>query len=125
MAVRTIDTGLPQSPLLAVATLANGVLCTTQVPQLADGGFETGSMLEQARRTFANLDQTLRAAGGSLSDLMQVLIYLTDVGEVAHVNTAWDELMPTPRPNRGVIGTSALAIPGIGIEVVAYAAIDA
>jgi 2-iminobutanoate/2-iminopropanoate deaminase len=60
------------------AVIADGVLYTAHVPLRADGSIETGPIERQAELTFANLKQTVEAAGGTLADVTQVLVYLTD-----------------------------------------------
>ncbi|MBV9704977.1 MAG: RidA family protein, partial [Methylobacteriaceae bacterium] len=59
------------------AVTADGVLYTAQIPIREDGSIETGDMSLQADLTFANLKRTVEAAGGTLDDVTQVLVYLT------------------------------------------------
>jgi enamine deaminase RidA (YjgF/YER057c/UK114 family) len=116
-----VNTGLPEVAPIAWATTAAGHLWTAQVPIRDDKTFETGDITDQARLTFDNLRRTLEAAGGTLADVVQVIIHLTDVGEAAAISGVWTEFFQPPYPNRAVIGTPALAIPGIRIELTATA----
>ncbi len=56
---------------------ADGVLYTAQIPIRTDGSIESGSIEKQADLTFDNLKKTIEAAGGTLADVTQVLVYLT------------------------------------------------
>jgi enamine deaminase RidA (YjgF/YER057c/UK114 family) len=87
----------------------------------ADGRIETGPVAEQARLTLDNLRQALAAAGAGLADVAQVLVYLTDIGDMAAVDAVYREYFRPPYPNRSAVAVSALAVPGMRIEIVVYA----
>lgn len=119
-----IDTGLP--PLaqpFSWAVRAAGLLFTAHGPVQADGSIDTGPIEDQARLTFANLRQAVQAAGGTLQDVTQVLIYMTDVKDMALIDRVYREFFEPPYPNRSSMGVAGLVVPGMKIEIVAYAAI--
>ena len=75
-----IDTGLaPTKSPLEWAVCADGRLYTALISTKPDGTLETGDITAQTIRTFDNLKQVLAAAGGTMADVAQVLIYLTEV----------------------------------------------
>jgi 2-iminobutanoate/2-iminopropanoate deaminase len=116
-----IDTGLP--PLrqpFSWAVKSAGMLFTAHGPVRKDGSIDTGPVEDQARLTFANLRMTLEAAGGTLDDVAQVLIYMTDVADMPVIDQIYREFFSAPYPNRSSAGV-ALVVPGMKIEVVAYA----
>ena len=120
-----VDTGLP--PLaqpFSWAVKARGLLFTAHGPVRADGSIDTGTIEDQARLTFGNLQRAVAAAGGSLEDVTQVLIYMTDVKDMPQVDRVYREFFSPPYPNRSSMGVSGLVVPGMKIEIVAYAAID-
>ena len=121
---QVIDTGLPalKQPF-SWAVKSAGIVFTAHGPVHADGRIDTGPVEDQARLTFANLRRTLQAAGGSLQDVAQVLVYLTDIGDMARVDAVYREFFEAPYPNRSSVGVSALAVPGMRIEIVAYAVV--
>jgi len=124
--MQPIATGLPEIGVpLEWAVLSRGQLYTAQVPIRADGSFETGAFADQVALTFANLAQTLRAAGGGLASLTQVLVYLTDPADIAEFNRLYRQFFQAPFPNRALLVVAALAVPGMKVELVAYAEIDA
>lgn len=65
----------------------------------------------------------VEAAGGSLRNVVQVIIYLTGVSEYPVVNDVWTTSFSEPWPNRATLGVAALAVPGMKIEIVATAVI--
>ncbi|HEX4564571.1 MAG TPA: Rid family hydrolase, partial [Solirubrobacteraceae bacterium] len=77
----------------------------------------------QARLTFENLRTVLEDAGASFDDVVKVTAFLTDASrlrEYAHVR---NEFITGPSPASTVVEVSALALPGMMIEVEAIAAL--
>jgi enamine deaminase RidA (YjgF/YER057c/UK114 family) len=119
-----VDTGLP--PLkqpFSWAVKAAGLLFTAHGPVRPDGTIDTGPIEGQARLTFGNLQRAVTAAGGGLADVTQVLIYMTDVSDMPAIDAVYREFFEAPYPNRSSMGVSALVVPGMKIEIVAYAVI--
>ncbi|MFO1149960.1 MAG: RidA family protein [Alsobacter sp.] len=103
------------------AVTADGVLYTAQIPIREDGGIETGDIDAQADLTFGNLKRTLEAAGGTLEDVTQVLVYLTRKEDFAGMNAVYRRYFSKPYPNRATVIVAGLMVPGATIEIVAYA----
>ncbi len=118
---RALDTGLkaPNAPL-EWATIADGVIYCAHIPLYPDGRIETGDVKTQTRVTFDNLKRTVEAAGGSMDDVTQVLIYLPDPADFPGMNEVYASVFAKPYPNRATI-VAQLMVPGARIEIVAYA----
>ena len=74
---------------------------------------ETMEMVEgdievQIRRIFDNLQAVARAAGGELSDIAKLNIFLCDLGNFSIVNEVMAEYFTEPYPARAAIGVAAL-----------------
>ena len=74
---------------------------------------ETMEMVEgnielQIRRVFDNLQAVAKAAGGDLSDIAKLNIFLCDLGNFAIVNEVMAEYFTEPYPARAAIGVAAL-----------------
>ncbi|MGY6519927.1 MAG: RidA family protein [Lysobacteraceae bacterium] len=67
-----------------------------------------GDIAEEARQVFANLKAVCEAAGGDLSSLVRVGIYLTDLGDFEAVNAVMAEVFAQPYPARSTIQVAAL-----------------
>lgn len=117
-----VETGIPptKSPL-EWAVSADGVLYTALIATKPDGSLETGDITAQATRTLDNLRQVVAAAGGTMADVNQVLIYLTDAADAPAMNAVYRTYFDQPFPNRATVVISALLAPGAIIEIVAYA----
>jgi enamine deaminase RidA (YjgF/YER057c/UK114 family) len=103
------------------AVTADGILYTAQIPIYADGKIETGDIEKQADLTFDNLKKTVAAAGGTLADVTQVLVYLTGKEHFAKMNEVYRRYFSKPYPNRATVIVAGLMVPGAVIEIVAYA----
>lgn len=80
------------------------------------GHMVDGDIEIQARRVFDNLKAVCMAAGGNLSDIVRVGIYVTDLGHFAQVNAVMAEYFAKPYPARSTIEVSALP-KGAWVEV--------
>lgn len=74
---------------------------------------ETMEMVEgdiklQIHRVFQNLRAVTNAAGGDLSDIVKLNIFLTDLSDFPHVNEVMAEYFQQPYPARAAIGVAAL-----------------
>ena len=78
--------------------------------------------LEPAKAA-ANLRHAVQAAGGTLADVAQVLIYMTDVADMPAIDAVYREFFEPPYPNRSSAAVAALVVPGMKLEIVAYAII--
>ncbi len=121
---RVLDVGLPalKQPF-SWAVAARGILFTAHGPVRTDGTIDTGSIEAQAELTFSNLQRTLEAAGGTLADVTQVLIYMTDVTDMPAIDAVYRTFFSPPYPNRSSVGGVQLVVPGMKIEIVAYAVV--
>jgi len=118
---QVIKTGLPEAGApIEWAVQADGAVYTALIPIRADGSVDTGGIEGQARLTFENLKKTMQAAGGSLADVTQVLIYLTDAADFDTMNRVYREFFSPPFPNRATVIVAALLVPGMRIEIVVH-----
>lgn len=67
-----------------------------------------GDIKEQIHRVFQNLSAVANAAGGDLSNVVKLNIFLTDLSDFPHVNEVMALYFQQPYPARAAIGVSAL-----------------
>ena len=79
-----------------------------------------GDIGARARRVFDNLAAVMEEAGGSLSDIVKLTIYLVDLEQFGQVNEVMAEYFDAPFPSRATIAVAALPT-GAPIEVEAVA----
>lgn len=119
---KAVKTRLPalKAPLEWAVT-AGGVFYTALIATRADGSMDTGDITAQTTQTLENLKHCVEAAGGTMDDVTQVLIYLTNRDDAAAMNEVYRKYFREPYPNRATVVISALMVPGCIIEIVAYA----
>ena len=86
-----------------------------QTMELVEGDIEA-----RARRVFDNLAAVMQEAGGSLSDIVKLTIYLVDLEQFGQVNEVMAEYFDAPFPSRASVAVAALP-KGAPIEVEAVA----
>lgn len=79
----------------------------TSEPRLGEFEFEV-------RLTLDNLKAIVEAAGGTLSDALNLKIYLTDINNVPAFNVIYADYFPGARPARTLVG---VVLRGIQVEV--------
>jgi len=88
--------------------------CTGVAP---DGQLVADDVVEQTRQVFRNLQAILAAGGASLSDVLKVTTYLTDVRDAPLINPVRQEVFGQTRPASTLVQISALAVPGAKVEI--------
>ena len=68
----------------------------------------TGDRSAEINRVFQNLSAVCKAAGGDLSHIAKLNIYLTDLDDFALVNEKMQDYFSAPFPARAAIGVAAL-----------------
>ena len=63
---------------------------------------------EQVTQVFENLSAVCHAAGGSMSDIVKLNIFMTDLSNFATVNEVMAKYFTQPYPARAAIGVRAL-----------------
>jgi len=95
----------------------NTVYISGQIPldpetmTVVEGGIEA-----QIRRVFDNLKAVCEAAGGDLSHIVKMTVFLTDLGDFPTVNAVMSEYIAQPYPARAAVGISALP-KDVGVEI--------
>jgi reactive intermediate/imine deaminase len=74
-------------------------------------------VVAQARQVFANMGDTLAAAGCTFADVVKVTLYLTDVNDRPAINPVRQEVFGETRPASTLVEVSALVIPGAKLEI--------
>jgi enamine deaminase RidA (YjgF/YER057c/UK114 family) len=81
------------------------------------------SVAEQTRDILEQIDETLKQAGTSKTNIVKANIWLTDIKTFAEMNSVWDSwVVPGQTPARATV-ESKLAAPGIDVEIMVEAAI--
>jgi enamine deaminase RidA (YjgF/YER057c/UK114 family) len=115
---RVIDDGRPANPNLSAAILAgnrvyvSGMLGNTEATK-ADTGAQT-------RETLARIRGALEAAGSSPADVVEAVVYLTELDNYAPMNDAYRAFFERDFPARTTIRSGLVAPEGL-VEIMAVA----
>ena len=80
--------------------------------------------LEQTREVLAAIDSVLAKLGTDKSRLLSATVYLSNIGNFAAMNEAWDAWVSPGNPPARATVEARLASPDILVEIVVTAAVD-
>lgn len=101
---------------------SKNVVLSVQIPTSPETGqLVAGGIEEQTRQVFRNLGRYVEAAGGSLTDVMLVQVYIVDSADCMAMHKVWGETFKVPFPARATVVVKELMIEGMQIEIVAHA----
>ena len=117
----------PQQRGYSEAVITEGgktVWLAGQIAMVDDNGKSLAGDFEgQARQLFKNLDRTMQKAGGKLSDIVQMTVFITDVRNGDRFTQIRREVFGDNFPGSALITITALAAPEGKIEIQGYAVI--
>jgi reactive intermediate/imine deaminase len=105
--------------------IGNAIYTSGQVALDSDGNVVgEGDMAAQARRALENVKSVLESAGASMADVVKVTVYVTDISRLAETHSVRSDFFPDPPPASTGVEVSALAFPGLLVEIEAVAVKD-
>ena len=115
--------GAPYSQAIAAAG-GEVVWVSGQVPLTPAGELAAADVAGQTRQCLANVAAIVRAAGGTMDDVVKTTVFMTDLGEFGAMNEVYAEAFGAVPPARATIGVAALPA-GASVEIEAVAVIGA
>ena len=121
----------PSAPEPAAGTwsnclVVNGVAYVAgMIARGKDGKIVDGDEYEQAKDIFAKIRNLVEAAGGTMADVVKVVIFVTDIKNREKVWKARREVFSGDFPVSTLVQVAALASPDIKVEIEAVAHIGA
>ena len=82
-----------------------------------------GDMRAQATQVLENLRAIVEANGASMADIVQVTVYVRDIGAFDSISDIRERCFPKDGPASAIVQVSALARPEVLIEISAVAAL--
>ncbi|HZY68857.1 MAG TPA: RidA family protein [Devosia sp.] len=126
MPFEPITTGIApsSSPVNDANRAGNHVWLVAIAEDPTSGEIVPGGIEEQTRRTLMNLDQAVRAAGGTLADIVDVRVFLIDRNDAKGMNAVYAEFFQEPYPVRATVVVKELLAEGLRIEITATAVLS-
>jgi 2-iminobutanoate/2-iminopropanoate deaminase len=93
------------------ATVSNGLIYTSGAMPFnpEDGSLIRGGVGEQTRQALENLKNVLEAGGSSMSRVLQITVYLTDMEKFGEMNEVYATYFDGEYPARVTVGVASLA----------------
>jgi 2-iminobutanoate/2-iminopropanoate deaminase len=82
-----------------------------------------GDMAEQTRQCIRNMQTVLETAGGTLEDIVSIVVYTTDIRQFKEIVASRTEFFVANLPTSTIVEVNHLADPGLLIEFQATAAL--
>lgn len=114
----------PENVPISNAVQTGNVIYTVQIPRDPDTcvGSGDGDITVQATRVFEQLKHVLESAGSSLSNTLQMTIYLVERSDAPAMNAVYKRYFPAaPYPNRATVIVKELLGDNCRIEIVVQA----
>jgi len=83
---------------------------------------EGTSVAAQTRDCLARVDVLLAKAGSSRQQMLQTVIWLADMADLADMNAVWDAWVPEGHAPARACGEAVLARPELKVEIIVTAA---
>ena len=90
----------------------------------AKGQVQGKNAAEQTTITMRKIEAGLKSAGARMADLVGTTIYVTDIRDMAAVSTALGRALKGSVVTSTLVGVSALAVPGLLVEIEATAVVE-
>ncbi len=84
-----------------------------------------GDIQSQTRQTLENIKRVLDTAGGTMSDIAMVTVFVTDMSTLDDIHKVRSEFFDPPYPASSLVEVSRLVRPEYLIEIEAIAVISA
>ncbi|GHE29858.1 reactive intermediate/imine deaminase [Streptosporangium violaceochromogenes] len=84
-----------------------------------------GDPARQTEAVFELMSEILKEAGGSLADLVSVVIYLADMAHLAAVSEVRNRVLSEPPPASTLVEVARLAVAGHLVEISGVAVVEA
>ena len=122
-----ISSGSPYEPLIGFSRavrVGDTVYVSGTVAWGDDGNLVgAGDTYAQAKQAIRNIERALAQAGASLNDVVRTRIYVTDISRLDEAARAHGEAFGEVRPASTMVEVSALAEPGMLVEIEAIAVV--
>ncbi|MHA6728782.1 RidA family protein [Devosia sp. A369] len=125
--IEKIETGIApsSSPINDAVRAGKQVWLVAIAEDPVTGEIVEGGIEAQARRCIQNLEIGIKAAGGSLANLVMLQIFLIDSADAKGMNVVYREFFTQqPYPVRATVVVKELLAKGLRIEITAQGVLD-
>ena len=91
----------------------------------AKGRVQGKDAAQQTVVTMRKIESALKSAGATLKDLTRLTIFVTDIRDIGAVSKALDKALKSSVVSATLVAVSALAVPGLLVEIESTAVVEA
>lgn len=110
----------PKVPLSHGVAAGGWLHVSGMVARASSGDIVDGDIVAATRQCLENMEAVLATRGVDRTAVVKLNVYLTDFGDYAGMNRAFEEFFASPYPARTTIQAGALGIGRVELDAVAY-----
>jgi reactive intermediate/imine deaminase len=96
------------------------VFVSGQMATDASGRLAVGSMEDEARQVFANIEAILEEAGCTMVDVVKCICWIDDPRDFSQFNAVFAEVFPSEPPARSTVISKLVLNAKLEVEAIAY-----
>ena len=96
------------------------VFVSGQMATDTNGRFAVGSMEDEARQVFANIEAILAEAGCTMADVVKCTCWIDDPRDFSQFNAVFAEVFPDQPPARSTVVSKLVMNAKLEVEAIAY-----
>ena len=95
-------------PYAQAVKVGNMLYTSGQIALRPDGSMNDGDVVAQSEQVLTNLTHVLKAAGGSLKNVIKTTVFLADMNDFTAMNEVYERFMAGHRPARSTVEVARL-----------------
>ena len=118
--VQTDDAPRAIGPYSQAVQVDGWLYASGQLPMTPAGDMVEGDIEVQAEQVFNNIEAILKAAGGSLSQVVKATVFVQDLNDFARLNAVYERRFAGHKPARSTVEVARLPRDArVEIEIIA------
>ena len=118
--VQTDDAPRAIGPYSQAVQVDGWLYASGQLPMTPTGDMVEGDIEAQAEQVFNNIEAILKAAGGSLSQVVKATVFVQDLNDFARLNAVYERRFAGHKPARSTVEVARLPRDArVEIEIIA------
>jgi len=106
--VQTDDAPRAIGPYSQAVQVDGWLYASGQLPMTPTGDMVEGDIEAQAEQVFNNIEAILKAAGGSLSQVVKATVFVQDLNDFARLNAVYERRFAGHKPARSTVEVARL-----------------
>jgi 2-iminobutanoate/2-iminopropanoate deaminase len=121
--VQTDDAPRAIGPYSQAVQVDGWLYASGQLPMTPAGDMVEGDIEAQTEQVFNNIEAILKAAGGSLSQVVKATVFVQDLNDFARLNAVYERRFAGHKPARSTVEVARLPRDArVEIEIIAWLA---